>query len=118
MERERNVRKYFESLKWLSELLGNGKHMDFQLWKETMLLTASILLQSAGFLIAIGAMIAVPFAIYWWMKKKANAAMQKVTTPMELVKTEHTWLAAKAIYFICMVVVYVPFMIPTILLFL
>lgn len=51
-------------------------------------------------------------------EEKANEAMQKVTTPMELVKIEHTWLAAKAIYFICMVVVYVPFMIPTILLFL
>ena len=92
--------------------------MDFQLWKETMLLTATILLQSAGFLIAIGAMIAVPFTIYRFMRKRVNAEMEKVTTSLEVARIERKWITVQVVYFICLVVMYVPFMIPTILLFL
>lgn len=110
--------KYLESLKRLSELLSNGKNMDIQLWKETMSLTAYILIQSIGFLIVLAIIVAGPIILYRYLRNKINTAMEKVTTSSDAQKVAHKWLIIKVAYFICLIVFYVPFMIPTVLLFL
>lgn len=61
--------KYLESLKRLSELLSNGKNMDIQLWKETMSLTAYILIQSIGFLIVLAIIVAGPIILYRYLQR-------------------------------------------------
>lgn len=110
--------KYFEQLQKLSELLSHGKDLDLNLWKETICLTALIIVQSIGFLVALVVIVCAPIVIYRRLFVKLNNKMKNATTNEQAEQIAKKWFWTKVVYWSCLIVLYVPFMIPTLLLLL
>ena len=109
---------YFEQLKRLSELLSHGKNLDFSLWVETMKLTALILVQSIGFLVGLSLIVTAPVIIYRKLLHHANEKMKLAANQEAAEITYRNWRRTRIAYIVGMIVLYVPFAIPTLLLLL
>lgn len=112
------LNNYYEQLQKLIELLGHGKHMDLGLYLQTIKLTALIILETVGGIIAASALIAGPVYLYKRVIKKYNADLgacgaEKQKVDAILRKTTRFKIA----FALGIVFIYIPFAIPTILLF-
>lgn len=110
--------KYYEQLKRLYDLLCNGRDMDFSLWTETMALTFLVIIQTLGFLIVLALMFAAPVIA----KKKMTAYFSQKIRKAENTGTGdrvlRQYFMATVAYWVCLVIIYIPFAIPTLLLLL
>ena len=110
--------KYYEQLKRLYDLLCNGGGMDFGLWKETMALTFLIIIQTLGFIIALALMFVTPIIAKRKLKTYFNQKMHKAENTAAGDKVSRQYLMATVLYWVCLLIIYVPFAIPTLLLLL
>lgn len=110
--------KYYEQLKQLYSLLRHGRDMDFGLWKETMALTFSIIMQTLGFIIALVLMFVIPIIVKMKLKAHFNKKMYGAENTAAGDKVSRQYLIANIIYWMCLVIIYIPFAIPTLLLLL
>lgn len=110
--------KYYEQLNQLYHLLRNGRDMDFGLWKETMVLTFSIIMQTLGFIIALVLMFVIPVIVKTKLKTYFNKKIREVKDATEGNKVLRQRFIANNIYWICLIAFYIPFVIPTLLLLL
>lgn len=110
--------KYYEQLKRLYDLLCNGRGMDFGLWKETMTLTFLIIMQTLGFIIALALMFVVPIIAKIELKAYFNQKMHKAENTVVGDRVSRQYFIATVMYWVCLLVIYVPFAIPTLLLLL
>lgn len=110
--------KYYEQLKRLYDLLCNGRGMDFGLWKETMTLTFLIIMQTLGFIIALALMFVVPIIAKIKLKAYFNQKMHKAENTVVGDRVSRQYFIATVMYWVCLLVIYVPFAIPTLLLLL
>lgn len=110
--------KYYEQLKRLYDLLCNGCDMDFSLWTETMALTFLVIIQTLGFLIVLALMFAAPVIA----KKKMTAYFSQKIRKAENTRTGdrvlRQYFMATVAYWVCLVIIYIPFAVPTLLLLL
>lgn len=120
------LHNYFSQLKKLAELLGHGRGMDFHLYLETLKVTAIILLQSIGFLIGLATFAVLPFYIKRRINIHFNALLKKavcettdqVEKSVQCDKIIKQRTYANILYWVVLALVYIPFAIPTVLLFL
>ena len=110
--------RYYEQLKQLYDLLCNGRSMDFGLWKETMALTFLIIIQTLGFLIVLALMFAVPVIVKKKMTAYFNQKMRKVENTGTGNRVSRQYFMATVLYWVCLVIIYIPCTIPTLLLLL
>lgn len=110
--------QYYEQLKQLYDLLRNGRGMDLGLWKEAMALTFLVIIQTLGFLIVLALMFAVPVIV----KKKMTAYFSQKIRKAENTGTGdrvlRQYFMATVAYWVCLVIIYIPFAVPTLLLLL
>lgn len=110
--------RYFEQLKQLSELLSHGRDFDFNLWLKTIKLTALIMAQSIGFLIVLAIFILGPVYVFQKLRNSMNLKMKEAADAAAADAIAIKWRNIKIAYWICFAIIYVPFAIPTVLLFL
>ena len=110
--------KYYEQLKQLYNLLRNGRGMDFGFWKETMALTFLIIMQTLGFIIALALMFVAPIIAKIKLKAYFNQKMHKAENTVAGDRVSRQYFMATILYWVCLLVIYVPFAIPTLLLLL
>lgn len=110
--------QYYEQLKQLYDLLRNGRSMDFGLWKETMALTFLIIIQTMGFLIVLALMFAVPVIAKKKMTAYFSQKMRKVENTGTGNMVLRQYFIVTVVYWVCLVIIYIPCAIPTLLLLL
>ena len=110
--------QYYEQLKQLYDLLRNGRGMDFGLWKETMALTFLIIIQTLGFLIVLALMFVAPIIAKVKLKAYFNQKMRRAEDTATGDRVSRQYFIATALYWVCLLIIYVPFAIPTLLLLL
>lgn len=112
------LQKYYEQLRKLMELLGHGKNMDFDIYLQTITLTAKIILEALGGIFLASVLIAGPLMAYKRTMKKFNVQLEKCSTEKEKVDAILRKVKAFKIAFaLGTVFIYIPFVIPTVLLF-
>lgn len=112
------LQKYYEQLQKLIELLGHGKHMNLGLYLQTIKLTALIILETVGGIIAASALIAGPVCLYKRVMKKYNADLGACGTEKQKADAVLRKITGFKIAFsLGIVFIYIPFAIPTVLLF-
>ena len=110
--------EYYEQLKQLYDLLCNGRGMDFGLWKETMALTFLIIMQTLGFIIALALMFVAPIIAKIKLKAYFNQKMHKTENTAAGDRVLRQYFMATVMYWVCLVIIYIPFAIPTLFLLL
>lgn len=110
--------EYYEQLKQLYDLLCNGRGMDFGLWKETMALTFLIIMQTLGFIIALALMFVAPIIAKIKLKAYFNQKMHKAENTGTGNRVLRQYFMATVLYWVCLVIIYIPCAIPTLLLLL
>lgn len=110
--------EYYEQLKQLYDLLCNSRGMDFGLWKETMALTFLIIMQTLGFIIALALMFVAPIIAKIKLKAYFNQKMHKAENTAAGDRVLRQYFMATVMYWVCLVIIYIPFAIPTLFLLL
>ena len=112
------LNNYYEQLKQLYDLLCNGQGMDFGLWKETMALTFLIIIQTLGFLIVLALMFAVPIITKRKMTAYFSQKIRKAENTGTGDRVLRQYFMATVLYWVCLVIIYIPCAIQTLLLLL
>jgi len=114
------LNNYYEQLRKLMELLGHGQNMDFDIYLQTIVLTAKIILEALGGIFLAAVLIAGPLMAYKRTMKKFNVQLEKYSTEKEKVEVDVILRKVKAFkitFALGTIFIYIPFVIPTVLLF-
>ena len=112
------LQKYYEQLQKLGELLSSGRKMDFPLYLQTIKLTITLILKTIGGLAAIVALVAAPIFVYRKIGNKYDKLISGSENMDVVKKALRQRSIAQFAFFAVLIVLYVPFAIPTVLLFL